>query len=73
METEKKVLRAIEQEVGNNILIVVSNKISMMENMDRVYVLIDGQIQGKGTHKELLQNNELYQELNQYEKEGELL
>ena len=71
-ETEKKVLEAIEQEVGNHTLIVVSNKISMMQNMDCVYVLNKGQIQASGSHKELLQNNELYQELSQLEKEGEL-
>ncbi len=72
-ETEKKVLKAMEEVVGDNTLIVVSNKISMMENMDKVYLLIDGKIQDCGTHQELLENNELYQELSQYEKEGELL
>ena len=72
-ETEKRVLKAIEQEVGNKTLIVVSNKISMMQNMDCVYVLNNGKIQASGTHEELLQNNELYQELSQLEKEGELL
>lgn len=72
-QTEKKVLKAIEQEVGNNILLVVSNKISMMENMDKVYLLTDGKIQATGTHEELLQNNQLYQELSQYEREGEVL
>lgn len=72
-ETEKKVLKAIEQEVGNQTLIVVSNKISMMENMDKVFLLLDGEIQAMGTHEELLQNNAIYQELNQYEKEGELV
>ncbi len=69
-ETEKKVLQAIEREVGDHTLIVVSNKISRMENMDKVYLLIDGKIESCGTHQELLQNNELYRELSQYEKEG---
>ena len=63
----------MEEIVGDNTLILVSNKISMMENMDKVYLLIDGKIQDCGTHQELLENNELYQELSQYEKEGELL
>ena len=72
-ETEKKVLKAIESEVGNNTLIVVSNKVSMMENMDRVYLIINGKIEASGTHEQLLEINELYQELNQYEREGELL
>lgn len=44
-ETEKSVLQSIEKEVGDNILIVVSNKISMMENMDKVYLLMGGEIQ----------------------------
>ena len=70
-ETEKKVLQAIEQEIQDNILILVSNKVSMMEHMERVYLLVDGQIRASGTHKELLQTNPLYQELAQYEKEGE--
>lgn len=72
-ETERKVLKAIEQEVGENILIVVSNKISRMQNMDKVYLLVDGEIQASGTHEELLQTNQIYQELSQYEKEGEWL
>ena len=72
-QTEKKVLKAIEEEIGDNILIVVSNKISMMKNMDQVYLLIDGKIQAKGKHETLLQTNDLYRELAEYEKEGELL
>ena len=72
-ETEKKVLKTITNEVKDNILIVVSNKISMMEDMDRVYLLVDGKILDSGAHQELLQRNQLYQELESYEKEGELL
>lgn len=72
-ETERKVLKAIENEVGNNTLIVVSNKVNMMEDMDKVYVLTNGKIEASGTHEQLLETNELYQELNEYEKEGELL
>lgn len=77
-ETERKVLKAIENEVGNNTLIVVSNKVNMMEDMDKVYVLTNGKIEASGTHEQLLETNELYQELNEieqneYRKEGELL
>ena len=41
--------------------------------MDRVYLIINGKIEASGTHEQLLKINELYQELNQYEREGELL
>lgn len=73
IETETKVLEQIEKEVGDNILIIVSNKISMMENLDRVYLLINGRITDVGTHKELLQRNELYKELSLYEEVGDLV
>lgn len=72
IQTEKKVLDEIEKQVKNNILIVISNKISMMEKMDKVYVLVDGKIIAQGTHNDLLENNELYKELNSYEKVGDL-
>lgn len=71
--TEKKVIEEIEKQVDDNILIVISNKISMMEKMDKVYLLIDGRIVAGGDHTELLETNELYRELNQYEKAGELV
>lgn len=72
-ETEKKVLEQIEKEVGNNILIIVSNKVSMMEKLDRVYLLVDGKIIDQGTHNELLEKNKLYQELSFYERVGDLV
>lgn len=54
-------------------LIVVSNKVSAMKNLDRIYVLVDGTIIAEGTHEQLLEENFLYQELYQYEKAGELI
>ena len=73
VQTEKKVLEEIEKQVGKNTLIVISNKISMMENMDKIYLLIDGKIIAQGTHQELLESNELYKELSDYEKAGGLI
>ena len=45
----------------------------MMENMDKIYLLIDGKITAQGTHKELLESNDLYKELSDYEKAGGLI
>lgn len=72
-KTEEKVLESIINETKNNILIVVSNKVSSMEKLDRVYILIDGKIYAQGTHKELLETNNLYKEMYDYEKEGDLI
>lgn len=69
-DTEKKVIEEIENQIEDNILIIISNKISMMEKMDKVFLLVDGKIIESGTHKELLERSELYNELNTYEKVG---
>lgn len=69
-DTETKVIEEIENQIGDNILIIISNKISMMEKMDKVFLLVDGKIIESGTHKELLERSELYNELNTYEKVG---
>lgn len=73
LETEKNVIKEITNNAEGNILIIVSNKVSIMENMDKVYLLIDGKIQDVGTHQELMEKNKLYQELNTYEREGDLV
>lgn len=72
-DTEKKVIEEIEHQIGNNILIIISNKISMMEKMNKVFLLVDGKIIDSGTHKEMLEKSELYNELSAYEKVGDLV
>lgn len=72
-ETEEKVLNSVINETQEEILIIVSNKVSSMKNLDKVYMLIDGRIYAEGTHEELLENNELYREMYNYEKEGDLI
>ena len=71
--TENKVLDSIISETRDNILIVVSNKVSSMQNLDRIYMLIDGKIYDSGTHEELLIKNKLYKEMYDFEKAGDLM
>lgn len=72
-ETEEKVLNSIINETKEEILIIVSNKVSSMKNLDKVYMLLDGRICAQGTHEELLEQNELYKEMYNYEEEGDLI
>lgn len=71
-ETEKKVIENMIQQTEGKILIVISNRVSTMQELDRIYVLEEGVITGVGTHKELLKNSKLYREIAQYESAGEL-
>ena len=72
-ETEEKVLNSIIDETKEEILIIVSNKVSSMKNLDKIYMLLNGKIHAQGTHEELLEQNELYREMYNYEKEGDLI
>lgn len=69
--TEKKIMNNLLNEVGDNTLIVISNKISSVEKLDKIYVLLDGKIEDCGTHKELLERNEFYKEVYMLEKKEE--
>lgn len=72
-KTEEKVFNNIVNYEKDNILIFISNKVSQMEKMDRVYLLANGKIEDIGAHEELLKRNSLYQELQAYEKVGEVI
>ena len=69
--TEKKIMNNLLEEVGDNTLIVISNKISNMAKLDKIYVLLDGKIEDCGTHEELLERNEFYKEVYMLEKKEE--
>ena len=69
--TEKKIMNNLLNEVGDNTLIVISNKIFSVEKLDKIYVLLDGKIEDCGTHKELLERNEFYKEVYMLEKKEE--
>ena len=69
--TEKKIMNHLLDEVGNNTLIVIANKISSVEKLDKIYVLLDGKIEDCGTHEELFKRNKFYKEVYLLEKKEE--
>lgn len=64
-------MKTLIEDVGNNTLIVISNKVSNIKQLDKIYILLDGTIQDFGTHKELLEKNEFYKELYLLERKEE--
>lgn len=50
--------------------IIISQRISSVEDADRIIVLDDGKINGVGNHEELLQNNKIYQEVYTTQQKG---
>lgn len=70
-KTEKKIMDRLMEEVSDNTLIVISNKISNVKELDKIYILLDGEIKDCGTHQELIQRNEFYKELEYLERKEE--
>ncbi len=61
--TEAKIRRNLADFKGNKTIILISQRIHVIQNADCIFVLEDGTLAGSGTHKELLDSNELYREI----------
>lgn len=59
--TDRNLRKAIKENMEDAIVIIVAQKISSIVGADKIIVLDQGEIVGRGTHEELLQNNEVYQ------------
>ena len=61
--TDAELRRALRKETDEATVLIVGQRISTIMNADSIVVLDDGRIAGKGTHKELMDNCEVYREL----------
>ena len=62
-KTDAYIRRSFSEEIPNTTKIIVSQRISSIQDSDRIIVLNEGKIDGIGTHEELLENNEIYNEV----------
>ena len=62
-KTDASLRKALKQEVKNSAVIIVAQRISTILDADQIIVLDEGQIVGKGTHKELLESCPVYQKI----------
>lgn len=62
-KTDVALRKALHQETSESTVIVVAQRISTIMNAEQIIVLDEGKIVGKGTHKELLKNCEVYYEI----------
>ena len=63
--TERKLRHELESLKKNKILIFVSQRISTIQNLDKILVLDNGKLVGQGNHAELLEKCSIYQEIYQ--------
>lgn len=71
--TDAKLREAIKNQVPRPTTFIVSQRAASVQYADLILVLDEGNLVGKGTHEELLANNEIYQEIyySQFPKEDE--
>ena len=61
--TDARIRRAFAEEIPDTTKFIIAQRVSSVENADRILVLDDGKISGLGTHAELIQTNEIYREV----------
>ena len=67
--TDAKIRRAFREEIPDTTKLIIAQRISSVQDADRIIVLEEGRLNGIGTHEELLAANEIYREV--YESQNE--
>lgn len=68
--TDARIRKAFAEEIPNTTKFIIAQRISSIQNADRIIVMEDGQVNGFGTHEELLENNEIYREVYETQTKG---
>lgn len=69
-KTDSLIRQAFKDEIPDTTKIIIAQRIPSIEDSDMIIVLDDGQINGVGTHEELLKSNLIYQEVYYSQQKG---
>ncbi len=61
--TDAKIRKAFAEEIPGTTKLIIAQRISSVQNCDRIIVMDDGCVNGFGSHEELLKTNEIYREV----------
>lgn len=70
--TEAKIRESFYTELSDTTVFIIAQRISSVIDADKILVVDDGKIMGMGTHDELIENNEIYQEIYHTQQKGVL-
>ncbi len=62
-KTDAALRTALKENTENKTVIIVAQRISTILNAEQIIVLEEGKVVGKGTHEELMKNNEIYKQI----------
>ncbi len=70
--TEAKIRESFYTALQDTTVFIIAQRISSVQDADKILVLDEGELKGSGTHEELLESNEIYQEIYQTQQKGVL-
>ncbi len=68
--TDARIRKAFREEIPNTTKIIIAQRISSVESADRILVMENGEVNGFGTHEQLLENNEIYRDIYESQTSG---
>ncbi len=68
--TDAKIRKAFQTYIPGTTKIIIAQRVSSVEDADRILVLDDGRINGFDTHEHLLENNEIYRDIYESQTQG---
>lgn len=69
-KTDSMIRKAFAEEIPDTTKFIIAQRISSVEEADKILVLNEGQIVGFGTHEELLKDNEIYRDIYELQQKG---
>lgn len=68
--TDAKIRKAFAEAIPGTTKLIIAQRISSIQNSDKIIVMEEGRVAGFGTHEELLKNNEIYKEVYESQTSG---
>lgn len=62
-KTDALIRKAMREFIPETTKIIIAQRTASVEDADRIIVMEGGRINGIGTHRELMENNEIYREI----------
>ena len=68
--TDARIRKSFREDIPGTTKLIIAQRISSVQDADRIIVMEDGQINGFGSHEELLASNEIYREVYESQTQG---
>ncbi len=70
MATDAKIQKAFKQDLGDVTTMIIAQRISSIQQADKILVMNEGEIESMGTHETLMESSPVYKEIYESQKKG---